>query len=174
MAAFRDELGKFGWNGRNSRMTYRFAASDLDRLRAHAAELVGAKPDLIFTDGTPSLTALLRETRTIPIVFAQVVDPVTAGFVSSLARPGGNATGCSQYEYAIYAKLLQLLKEIAPWTTRALVIYEDNATSAGGLRAIEAGALTLGVQVTKVATSVGGGPEGAIEELMHEPNGGSC
>jgi putative ABC transport system substrate-binding protein len=172
MRAFRDELGNLGWNGRNSRMTYRFAASDLDRLRAYAVELVGAEPDLIFTDGTPSLTALLRETRTIPIVFAQVVDPVAAGFVSSLARPGGNATGFSQYEYAIYAKWLELLKEIAPRTTRALVIYEDNATSAGGLRAIEAGAPTLGVKVTKVATSVAGEAERAIEELTHEPNGG--
>ena len=119
-AAFLEGLQQLGWtDGRNIRIDYRFGAGDADNMRKYAAELVALAPDVILGSGTASVAPLLQATRTVPIVFAQVTDPVGAGFVDSLARPGGNATGFLLFEYAISGKWLELLKEIAPRVSRA-------------------------------------------------------
>jgi putative ABC transport system substrate-binding protein len=115
LAAFLQGLQKSGWtDGRNVRIDYRWAAADADRHRTFAAELVALGPDVILAAGSQSVAALLQTTRTVPIVFANIVDPVGAGFVASLARPGGNATGFTSFEYSMSGKLLELLKEIIP------------------------------------------------------------
>ena len=130
-AAFLQGLQQFGWtDGRNIRIDYRWGAGDADNMRKYAAELVALAPDVILASGTATVAPLLQETRTVPIVFVQVTDPVGAGFVDSLARPGGNATGFTLFEYAISGKWLELLKDIAPAVTRAAVI-RDPALSAG-------------------------------------------
>src|SRR5258705_12855543 len=130
-AAFREGLQQSGWiEGRNLRTEYRWTAGDPDRGRKHAEELVALAPDVILTTGSAGLVPLLQVTRTIPIVFTIVPDPVGAGFVDSLARPGGNATGFSQFEFGLSAKWLELLKEIAPGVTRAGVLREPGLTAA--------------------------------------------
>src|SRR5262249_8968999 len=126
LAAFREGLGKLGWNeGRDVQIEYRWFAGDRDRARAYAAELVNLNPDVSFGATTWSLAVLHQEARSVPIVFAQVADPVGGGFVASLARPGGNITGFSQYEYGIGAKWVELLKQIAPQVTRVAVVYDS-------------------------------------------------
>jgi putative ABC transport system substrate-binding protein len=133
--AFRQGLEKLGWTpGKNLRIEARWAGGDLERLKAQAAELVHLKPDVLLAGATTSLVALQQATRDIPIVFAQVTDPVGAGFVASLARPGGNITGFTQHEFAIGVKWLELLKELAPRVKRVAVIHQvDNPASAGYL-----------------------------------------
>src|SRR5262245_34023164 len=129
-AAFIQALGLLGWSeGRNLQIDARWAnAADVQR---HAAELVAAAPDvLVAATGTATVAALLQATRTIPVVFAIVVDPVGAGFVANLAKPGGNATGFTTYEYSMSGKWLELLKEIAPRVTRAAVL-RDPAVASG-------------------------------------------
>jgi putative ABC transport system substrate-binding protein len=119
IAAFRQGLQKSGWTeGRNVRIDYRWAAGGLDRQRPLAAELVRLNPDVIFASATSALVALQQATHTVPIVFAQVTDPVGSGFIQSLARPGGNITGLTQHEFTISVKWLELLKQIAPRVTR--------------------------------------------------------
>jgi putative tryptophan/tyrosine transport system substrate-binding protein len=119
LAAFRQGLQELGWtDGRNVRIDYRWAATDADRYRTFAAELVALAPDVILASASVSVAALLQITRTVPIVFANVIDPVGAGFVARLARPGGNATGFTLYEYSLSGKWLELFKEIAPNLTR--------------------------------------------------------
>src|SRR5262249_24952630 len=113
VTAFAQGLQQFGWtDGRNVRIEYRWGVGDLDRFRRYAAELVALAPDVILASGSPAIMSLQQLTRTVPIVFVNVVDPVGAGFVESLARPGGNATGFVLYEYGMSAKWLELLKEI--------------------------------------------------------------
>jgi putative ABC transport system substrate-binding protein len=113
--AFLQGLGELGWSvGRNVRIDYRWGGGDAERIRKYAAELVALAPDAILATGAPVMEPLLRATRTVPIVFVQVVDPVGAGLVAGLARPGGNATGFTGNEYAFHAKLVELLKEAAP------------------------------------------------------------
>jgi putative ABC transport system substrate-binding protein len=130
-AAFRQSLQELGWTiGGNVRIEYRYGSGKADRIRKNAAELVALAPDVILVTGTPSLEPLLRETRTMPIVFVQVPDPVGAGFVESLARPGGNATGFTAFDYNIAGKWLELFKEIAPNVTR-VALLRDASTSAG-------------------------------------------
>src|SRR5260370_7655398 len=125
VAAFLQGLQQLGWtDGRNVRIEARCGPSDADRIRKYAAELVELAPDVILAAGTPTLGPLLQATRAIPIVFVHVPDPVGAGFVDSLARPGGNATGFTLLEYATSAKWLELLKQIAPRVTRAAAISE--------------------------------------------------
>ena len=115
LGAFLQGLQEFGWAiGRNVRIEYRWGADDADRTRRYAAELVALTPDVILTSGATALAPLLQATRSIPIVFAQVPDPVGAGFVNSLARPGGNTTGFITFEYGLSGKWLELLKQIAP------------------------------------------------------------
>ncbi|MET0668871.1 MAG: ABC transporter substrate-binding protein [Xanthobacteraceae bacterium] len=119
VGAFLQGLQEFGWGvGRNIRIDYRWGAGDADRIRQYAAELVALDPDVILTSGSTALAPLLQVSRKVPIVFAQVPDPVGASFVNSLAQPGGNATGFLTYEYGMSGKWLELLKEIAPSVIR--------------------------------------------------------
>src|SRR5215472_5775652 len=153
IAAFKDGLQRLGWtDGHNVRIEVHWAGADVNRARAYAAELVGSKPDVIVAGATSALTQLSEATRTIPIVFAQVSDPVRSGFVPSLAHPGGNITGFALYEYAIAIKWLELLKELAPRVTRVAVIYDPVSTAnAGQLPEIKTAAPSFGVQVSALA-----------------------
>jgi putative ABC transport system substrate-binding protein len=151
----------------------RWGAGEPDRLRAYATELVGLKPDVIAAGATSALAALQQATRTIPIVFAQVSDPVVGGFVASLVHPGGNITGFALYEYAVAPKWLELLKQIAPRVTRVAVIYEPaNIASAGQLREIETGAPSFGVRLSASPVRDAADIERAIEAFAPGSNGG--
>jgi putative ABC transport system substrate-binding protein len=131
IGAFLQGLQEFGWAvGRNIRIDYRWAAGDADRVRQYAGELVALAPEVILTSGSTALAPLLQATRKVPIVFAQVPDPVGAGLVKSLAHPGGNATGFLTFEYGMSGKWLELLNQIAPGVTLVAVI-RDAATSPG-------------------------------------------
>jgi putative tryptophan/tyrosine transport system substrate-binding protein len=133
VAAFRQELQRLGWtDGRNMRLDLRWGGGDAEFLRKHAAELVALAPDVLFSTGTASTGPLLQATRAVPIVFASVIDPVGAGFVESLARPGGNATGFLQFEYSLSGKWLELLREIAPEVKRVAVLRDHNLTAGIG------------------------------------------
>src|SRR5215204_387602 len=125
LAAFYQELALLGWNiGRNVRIDTRWATTNAAEIRRHAAELAALAPDVILASGTSTVGPLLQATRTVPVVFPVVVDPVAAGFVDSLARPGGNATGFLLFEYSMGGKWLELLKEIAPGVTQAAVLRD--------------------------------------------------
>ena len=127
LAAFQQALQQLGWSdGRNVRFDIRWHENDADRARTYAAELVALAPDVILVANTPGVMALRHVTRTLPIVFANVADPVDAGFVDSLSRPGGNATGFMTYEYGFSGKWLELLKQIAPQVTRVAVIRDPD------------------------------------------------
>jgi putative tryptophan/tyrosine transport system substrate-binding protein len=173
-SVFRAELVQLGWtDGVNIRLDYRWGQGDAERIHAYATELVSLKPDAILVDGVPSAAALLKETRTIPIVMSIGSDPVAAGFVSSLARPGGNFTGFVNFEYAMAGKWLELLKEIAPQVTRVAVIHNpENQTWPGQRRAIEAVVPSAGVQVILAGVHDAAEIEHAIAGLASEPNGG--
>jgi putative ABC transport system substrate-binding protein len=150
--AFLQGLQQAGWSiGRNVQVETRWAAGDPDRLRTYAAELVALTPDVILATGNAAAAPLLHATRTVPIVFVIVPDPVGAGLVDSLARPGGNATGFVSFEYGMSAKLLQLLKEIAPNVTRAGII-RDPALASGPAQfaAIQSMAPSLGMEVSPI------------------------
>jgi ABC-type uncharacterized transport system substrate-binding protein len=152
VAAFAQALQQLGWiDGRNVKIDYRWPAADPDKTRKYAAELVALAPDVILTIGTPSLGSLLQATRTVPIVFIAVADPVGAGFVDSLSRPGGNATGFILFDYSLSTKWLELLKEIAPGLKRAAIL-RDPAMPAGTGQwgAIQSAAVSLGVEVSPV------------------------
>jgi len=145
IASFRQELQKVGWTeGRNVRIDYRWPADDIYRIKRDVADLVGRAPDVIFINSQPVFDAVREATRTIPVVFVQVTDPVSSGLLASLARPGGNFTGLSNYE-SMGGKWLELLREIAPGVMRAAVIHNpDNASNIANLHAIEAAAASLG------------------------------
>jgi putative tryptophan/tyrosine transport system substrate-binding protein len=152
---------------------YRWGAGNADRIRKFAAELIAVAPDAILSTGSPSVAAFQQATRTVPIVFVTVVDPVSSGFVDTLARPGGNITGFALYEYSISGKWLQLLKEIAPRMTRAAVIRDPALTAGGGqLGVIQAVAPSVGVEVTPVNVRDAGEIERAITAFARLPNGG--
>jgi putative ABC transport system substrate-binding protein len=150
IGVFRERLGELGWTqGRNITIDYRWAAGDARRVRDYAAELVGLKPDVILSFAPATTAALQHETRTIPIVFTGVADPVRAGFVASLAAPGGNVTGFTNFEFTMGAKWLEFLKQIAPSVSRVMVIRNPaNPTGPGYVRAIEAAAPQLAMQIT--------------------------
>ena len=152
VAAFARGLQELGWiEGRNIRIDYRWGGGDLDRVRRYAAELVALAPDVILVSSGSALAALQNATRTVPIVFVNVTDPVGAGYVASLARPGANTTGFTLFEYGTSGKWLELLKEIAPGMMRAAVIRDPSITSGTGqLAAIQAVAPSLGVELTPV------------------------
>jgi putative ABC transport system substrate-binding protein len=174
LGAFRKGLQELGWiEGRNIQIEYRWAGADMSLLQTYAAELVALKPEVIFAaSGTP-LAALHRETRTIPIIFANSNDPVTDGFVASLARPGGNISGFTLFEYAVAVKWLELLKQIAPQVTRAAVIFDPaQPSSPGYVRTIEGSAASLGVRVSSAAVRNGAEIERAISVVAEQPNGG--
>src|SRR6185369_10550838 len=133
------------------RIDYRLGASDADRIRSHAAELASIAPDVILAVGATAVGALRQATRTLPIVFANVVAPVGAGFVESLSRPGGNATGFTNFEYGISGKWLELLKEIAPHVTRVAVLRDASiAAGSGQLGAIQSVAPSFRVELRPV------------------------
>jgi len=148
--AFAQALAHLGWNvGQNLRIENRWAAGDGQRTRTYAAELVALSPDVMLATGAAGVGAVLQATRTVPVVFVLVPDPVGAGFVDSLGRPGGNATGFVQFDYAISGKWLELLKEIAPSVTRAAVLRDPAITAGQGqIGAILAMAPSFGVEVT--------------------------
>jgi putative ABC transport system substrate-binding protein len=174
LAAFLQGMQQLGWtDGRNVRIHTRWDADDAERSRKHAAELVALAPDVILCSGSPATGQLLQATRTLPIVFVLVVDPVGSGFAESLARPGGNATGFPLFEYAISGKWLELLKEIAPRTTRAAVLRDPALASGGGqLGAIQSVAPSFGVELTPVNVRDSGEIERAIARFAGIPNGG--
>jgi putative ABC transport system substrate-binding protein len=174
LRAFHEELQKLGWEpGRNVQIEYRFAGSDEHRLRTGAAELVGKRPDVLFTAGTPALVALSRETRSLPIVFVQVSDPVKLGLVASLARPGGNITGFVTVESAFAGKWLELLRDTAPGRNRVSVILDPDNPSQLGLyfQGVEAAAPALGMQLTRADVRSADDIERAIEAIAQQPNG---
>ncbi len=141
-----------GWtDGRNVEIDIRWGAGEADRIRKYAAELIARAPDVILATGSATVGPLLQLTSTVPIVFAYVPDPVGAGFVSSLARPGGNATGFTPFEYGTSAKWLELLKQIAPSVTRAVVIRDPGiATGLSQFGAIQSVAPSVGVELSPV------------------------
>ena len=174
VAAFLQELALLGWAiGRNVRIDTRWAGANAAEICRHAAELVALAPDVILAHGAGPVGALLQATRTVPIVFPVVVDPVGAGLVDSLARPGGNATGFLLFEYSLSAKWLELFKQIAPSVTRVPVL-RDPATTAGigQFGAIQTAAPSLGVEVSPVNVRDAGEIERAVTAFARAPNGG--
>jgi putative ABC transport system substrate-binding protein len=174
MTAFLQELAQLGWiDGRNARIETRWGVADADRIRKYAAELVELAPDVVLANSSAALAALLQATRTVPIVFTGVADPVGAGYVDSLARPGGNATGFLVYEYSIAAKWLELLKEIASRVTRVAVIRDPAVPAgSGGLAAIQTVAPSFGVELTPVGVRSADEIEHAIAAFARSANGG--
>jgi putative ABC transport system substrate-binding protein len=174
LAAFQQTLQQFGWSdGRNVQIDIRRHENNADRARTYAQELVALAPDIFLADSTVGVGALQHITRTLPIVFASVLDPVGAGFVDSLSRPGGNATGFMTFEYGFSGKWLELLKQIAPQVTRAAVI-RDPTISVGTAQfsAIQTVAPLLGVEVTPIGVHDIGAIERAVEAFARSANGG--
>ena len=173
LTAFQVELQKLGWaQGRNISFEYRWPGSDEQRLQSSAADLVKAAPDVIFAAATPALVALYRESRSLPTVFVQVSDPVKLGFVASLARPGGNMTGFTTFEYPVGGKWLELLKDTAPGRTRVAVLLDpSNPSGLAYLQGVEAAAASLGVQLTHADVHNAADIERAISDFAQQPNG---
>jgi putative ABC transport system substrate-binding protein len=174
LAAFLKGLQELGWtDGRNVRIDQRWGAGDAERARRYAAELVALSPDVILASGDHSVLALRQASRTVPIVFTTVADPVGNGYVESLARPGGNMTGFTLFEYSTSGKWLELLKEIAPSVKRAGVIRESGtATGTGFFAAIQAAAQALGVELSPIGVGDAGDIEGGIAAFARSSNGG--
>ena len=172
--AFLEAMQSLGWtDGANLRIDYRFAAGDRDRLAASGKELVGLKPDVLLARSTTAVRALLAETRTIPIVFVSVSDPVGEKFAASLARPGGNATGFTNVEATMGGKWLELLKEIAPHLRRVGVLFNPRVAVAGGsffLPPIEAAAPAFALTLDILPVHSVGEMEEAVTALAREPN----
>jgi len=166
-SAFLERLQQSGWiDGRNVRIETRWPAEDADSIRKYAVELVALAPDVILAAGTSIMGPLLQATRTIPIVFAGVADPVGAGFVESLARPSGNATGFMQFEYSLSAKWLELLKQIAPAVTRAAILRDPAVTSGvGQFAVIQSAAPSLGLDVSPINVRIAGDIERGVTHL---------
>jgi putative ABC transport system substrate-binding protein len=172
IAAFVQALQRLGWSeGRNLRIDYRWAADDAGAFHRYAEELLALAPDVILAAATPSVQALQQATRTVPIVFAIVADPVGAGIIDSLARPGGNTTGFTPFEYGISGKWLELLKEIAPRVTRVAVL-RDLTIGLGQLGAIQSVAPSLGVELTPIGLGDAGQIERSVAAFARSPNGG--
>jgi putative tryptophan/tyrosine transport system substrate-binding protein len=174
LAAFVQRLKELGWeDGRNIRIEYRSGGGDPDRIRKHIAELLALVPDVVLTSGTTTMGPLLQATNTVPIVFTNVADPVGAGLVQSLARPGGHVTGFVQFEYGISAKWLELLKQVAPHVTRAAVIRDPAITAGiGQWGAIQTAVPSLGIEPSPVNVRDAGELERAIAEFARAPQGG--
>ena len=173
LAAFRQTLQDLGWSvGRNIEIDYRWGAGDPGLNRKNASELVALGPDVILATGSPTLEPLLQKTRTLPIVFVQITDPVGAGFVESLARPGGNATGFINMEYANSGKWLELLKEIAPNVKQVAVLRDATPTGIGQFGAIQALVPSVGVELRPVGVSDVAEIERMIGAFASDPNGG--
>ena len=174
LAAFQLGLEQLGWiDQRNVRIDPRWSGGNTESNRKHIADLVALSPDVIIAGGAAIVGPLLQATRTVPIVFTTVIDPVGAGFVESLARPGGNATGFMQFEFSMSGKWLELLKQIAPYVTRVAVL-RDAATSAGigQFGAIQTAAPSFGVEVSPVGVRDAEEIERAVTNFAHSANGG--
>lgn len=174
LAAFQQEMQLLGWSAdRNVRFDTRWGAGDAGRYHKYAAELVALEPDVIVANTSPIVAAVQQATSTIPVVFVAVVDPVGAGFVTTLARPGGNTTGFALFEYGISGKLLALLKEIAPNVTHVAVLRDPTtATGIGQLAAIQGAAPALGVELSPIDVRDASTFERTIAEFARAPNGG--
>jgi putative ABC transport system substrate-binding protein len=174
IAAFEQEIGNFGWrSGIDLLIDYRWTGGDARRLRPLAIELEKSKPDVILVNGTPALSAVAQETRSIPIVFVNVADPVTNGLVASLAKPSGNITGFTNFEFAMGGKWLELLKEVSPGLSRVAVIRDlENASASGFAPIIEAAATSLAMQAVFVDARSTAEVAPAIEAFAQQSRGG--
>ena len=176
IAAFLQGLSELGWSdSRNLHIDYRWTNADVERIKPFAKELVALKPDVILANSTPVTAALQRETTDIPIVFVIVSDPVGAGFVASLARPGGNITGFINFEDSMGGKWLELLKEIAPAVKRAAIMFNPDTAPGGGgyfLHSFEAAGAALGVKPIVAPVRSPSEIEKVIGDLAREPDGG--
>ena len=173
IVAFAQGLQEAGWSvGRNVRIETRWSTGDASRLRKDAAELVAVNPDVVLAGVGATIPALLEASRTMPIVFAQGLDPVGAGFVESLARPGGNATGFTQFEYSLSGKWLEVLKEVAPGVTRVGVLREAGPAGIGQWAIIQAVAQSLGVELSPINLRDASEIERAVTAFARAPSGG--
>jgi putative ABC transport system substrate-binding protein len=174
IAAFRQKIRQLGWvEGHNLAIEYCWAAGRRDLYRKYAAELVAAAPDMLMASTGVGLGALLEVTRSIPIVFTSVLDPVGSGLIESLAHPGGNATGFILFEYGISSKWLDLLRQLAPRITRVAVLRDPSSTGGGGqLGALQAAASTLGIDLRPIDSRDLASVERAIAAFAQQPNGG--
>src|SRR6516165_1144416 len=174
-SAFQNGLEQFGWrNGQNIRIEYRWAGGDPNRYQSHAAELVGLAPGVILANATPVLAAVRAQTHTIPIVFVQVIDPVSRGFVNSLARPGGNITGFTNFEFPMGGKWVEVLKEVAP-SIKSIAVIFNPVTAPYGERFVEqiaTSASPLAIQVTETQVRDVAELEKAIQPVVSAPVGG--
>ena len=172
--AFVQGLQKLGWtDGSDVRIDFRWGSGNAENYRKYAAELIALAPDVILAAGTAVLEPMLQAMHTVPIVFVNVADPVGAGFVDSLARPGGNVTGFIQFEYSLSAKWMELLKQIAPQVTRAAVIRDPTITGGiGQFAVIQSVAPSLGVDVSPINVRDAAEIERAIVAFAHTSNGG--
>jgi putative ABC transport system substrate-binding protein len=174
VGAFQQALALLGWTiGRNVRIETRWATANAAEIRRHAVELAALAPDVILAHGASTVAPLLQATRTVPIVFPVLADPVAAGFVDSLARPGGNATGFMTVEYSVSGKVLELLKEVAPGVTRVAVLRDSTQGSGTSqFAAIQTAAPSLRVEVNPVNVRDAGEIERAVAAFARAPNGG--
>jgi ABC-type uncharacterized transport system substrate-binding protein len=173
LTALLQRLGELGWIAdRNVLIDHRWGATDVDRVRRYAVELVGLTPDVLLGAGATAVRSLQQATGTVPIVFAGVTDPVGGGLVASLARPGGNSTGFTNFEYSIGTKWLELLKQIAPGVTRTAVIRDPSGVGGGAqFGAIQGAASSFGVEVSPVDARDAGRLESAVTAFAHSSNG---
>jgi putative ABC transport system substrate-binding protein len=176
ISAFTQALADLGWtDGRNVRMDVRWAGGDPNRIQALAHELVGLQPEIILTNGTPDTVALRGETRTIPIVFAAVADPVASAIVARLDRPSGNITGFALYEASLGGKWVELLSEIAPALKRVAIMFNPNTAPVSTyMPSLETAARSLKVELIIAPVHGDGEIETAIITLGREPGGGPC
>src|SRR6516162_5462104 len=174
LTIFKDALEQLGWEvGRNLKIETRQIGGDIDRIRRYAAEIVALAPDVILAVGSIAVGALQQETRSIPIVFVNAPDPVGAGFVQNMAHPGANITGFSNFEYSMSGKWAELLKQVAPRTTRALVLRDpSSAAGIGQFAAVRSVAQSLGVELTPLDVRDNNEIERRTAEFAHAADGG--
>jgi putative ABC transport system substrate-binding protein len=174
VAVLRQALAQLGWTERNVQIEHRFAAGDFAQIQAYAAEVVGSAPDVIVTSSTPILAAVKQATRTIPIIFVMVMDPVGQGFVASLARPGGNITGFSSIDFPMLGKWLQTLKEIDPSVKRITLLFNPHTAPYYPvfLRNFGGAAATLAAELSETPVRDEAETEAAMSAFAREPGGG--
>jgi putative ABC transport system substrate-binding protein len=174
MVAFLKRLQELGWTvGRNLQIDYRWTASNADQIAKYSTELVALAPEVVLTAGGTHVGALQRASRTLPIVFVQVADAVGGGFVSSLSRPGGSATGFTNFDFNFSTKWLELLRQIAPRTSRVAVLQDpSNPSGAGQVAAIQRASASFAIEVVPVSLRDAGELERGIEAFAREPHGG--